>query len=76
MKTLALIQKELVVGSKDMRHLRANCGPLGLDLWSAPHVAKMNSYSVLFFTFQEIKSWNQYNLKEKEKLNLFFFFLV
>lgn len=57
-----------------MRHMRANGGPLGLDLWSAPHMAQMNSYRVLFFTFKEIKSLNQYNVKEKKgELNFIFF---
>lgn len=50
-------------GSKDMRQMRARHGPR--DLVSAPHIPKMNTYCVLFFTSKEIKSLNQHIVKEK-----------
>lgn len=54
---------KVTAGSKDMRQMTANYGPL--DLASAPHIAKMNTDCVLFFTSREIKSLNQCNVKEK-----------
>lgn len=50
-----------------MRQMRAIYGPLDLELSSAPHIAKMNTYCVLFFTSKEIKSLNQYNVKKKRR---------
>lgn len=57
-----------------MRQMRTIYGPLDLELSSAPHIAKMNTYCVLFFTSKEIKSLNQYNVKKKRReWNLIFF---
>lgn len=55
-----------------MRQMRANCGPLGVELYSRPCIAKMNMYAVFFFIVKEMKSLNQYNVKERRwELNSF-----